>query len=58
MMRRMASGSYSGPFADDVGRTLEKMALDRVVERLWAKDHTLWKPDPTEIDNRDRKSVV
>jgi len=52
MMRRMASGSYSGPFSDDVGRTLEKMALDRVVERLWAKDHTLWKPDPTEIDNR------
>ncbi|MET0516706.1 MAG: glucose-6-phosphate isomerase [Nitrospiraceae bacterium] len=28
------------------------MAVDRVVERLWAKDHTLWKPDPTEIDNR------
>ena len=52
MMRRTSSGSYSGPFTDDVGRTLEKMTLDRVIERLWAKDHTLWKPDPTEIDNR------
>ncbi len=52
MMRRTSSGSYSGPFTDDVGRTVEKMTLDRVVERLWAKDHTLWKPDPTEIDNR------
>lgn len=23
-----------------------------VVERIWQKDHTLWKPDPTEITNR------
>ena len=52
MMKRTSSGSYSGPLSDDVDRTLEKMTLDRVVERLWAKDHTLWKPDQTEIDNR------
>lgn len=52
MMRRTSSGSYSGPFTDDVDRTLEKMADDRVVDRLWARDHSLWKPDPTEIDNR------
>jgi glucose-6-phosphate isomerase/transaldolase/glucose-6-phosphate isomerase len=31
---------------------LEDLAAGQVVERLWAKDHTLWKPDPTEIDNR------
>jgi hypothetical protein len=24
----------------------------RVVERIWARDHTVWKPDPTEISNR------
>ena len=30
------------------------MSLDRssVVERIWALDHTVWKPDPTEISNR------
>lgn len=24
----------------------------RVVKRIWARDHTVWKPDPTEITNR------
>jgi glucose-6-phosphate isomerase/transaldolase/glucose-6-phosphate isomerase len=24
----------------------------RIVERMWGRDHTLWKPDPTEISNR------
>ncbi len=31
---------------------MEQLADEQVVERLWARDHTLWKPDPTEIDNR------
>ncbi len=30
----------------------EKMAGERVVERIWTRDHTVWKPDPTEIRNR------
>ncbi len=25
---------------------------DRIVHRIWAKDHTVWKPDPTEIVDR------
>jgi transaldolase/glucose-6-phosphate isomerase len=41
-----------GPIADQVDTTLERLASDRAVERLWAKDHTLWAPDPTEISNR------
>jgi glucose-6-phosphate isomerase/transaldolase/glucose-6-phosphate isomerase len=32
--------------------TVECLSNDRVVERLWEKDHGLWKPDPTEIVNR------
>jgi glucose-6-phosphate isomerase/transaldolase/glucose-6-phosphate isomerase len=28
------------------------MARDQAVQRVWALDHTLWKPFPTEIDNR------
>lgn len=34
---------------DEAARRLED---DRVVERIWAKDHTVWKPEPTEIVNR------
>lgn len=36
----------------DVTTTGERLLRDRVVERLWNKDHTLWNPDPTEITNR------
>lgn len=32
--------------------TLQRLSDDQVVERLWAKDHRLWRPDPTEIVNR------
>lgn len=35
-----------------VESVLKDMASTRVVARLWAKDHTLWKPEPTEIANR------
>ena len=30
----------------------QQVARAQVVERLWRQDHTLWKPDPTEITNR------
>ena len=36
----------------DVGAALAELERDRVVRRLWAKDHTLWKPDPKEIADR------
>ncbi|HUW08447.1 MAG TPA: bifunctional transaldolase/phosoglucose isomerase, partial [Anaerolineae bacterium] len=35
-----------------VDATLEGIVADRVVPRIWAHDHTVWKPDPTEITNR------
>ena len=35
-----------------VESAMKEMANTRVVARLWAKDHTLWKPEPTEIANR------
>ena len=31
---------------------LQQMDRDRIVERLWRKDHTVWKDDPTEITDR------
>ena len=32
--------------------TLQDLASRNVVARLWQRDYTLWKPDPTEITNR------
>lgn len=41
-----------GPLADAVSTILDGLAADHAVERLWARDHTLWAPDPTEISDR------
>ncbi len=41
-----------GVFQTGVEAALDEMARTRIVARLWAKDHTLWKPEPTEIENR------
>ena len=38
--------------ADAVERRVEAIERDRVVERIWRKDHTVWKDDPTEIADR------
>jgi transaldolase / glucose-6-phosphate isomerase len=35
-----------------VSDRLAQMDRDRIVERIWRKDHTVWKDDPTEITNR------
>lgn len=32
--------------------TLGELAQTCVVDRVWSKDHTLWQPEPTEIENR------
>ncbi len=43
-----------GPLRAAVERRLRQMDQARVVERIWAKDPTVWKPDPAtpEITNR------
>ncbi len=35
-----------------VTERLQQMDRDRIVERIWRKDHTVWKDDPTEITDR------
>jgi transaldolase / glucose-6-phosphate isomerase len=35
-----------------VSARLVQMDRDRIIERIWRKDHTVWKDDPTEITNR------
>src|SRR4249919_4338392 len=36
----------------EVTERLQQMDRERIVERIWRKDHTVWKDDPTEIANR------
>ena len=45
--------AYSlGGFQSAVDHALEKMRKNSVIERIWAKDYTLWKPAPDEITDR------
>jgi len=47
------TGSFSlGSYEVSIKAALDKIEKNRVVERIWAKDHTVWKPEPTEIANR------
>lgn len=41
-----------GPEADVVEAALESLRAERVVERVWERDHTVWRPRPEEIANR------
>lgn len=42
----------SADFAAQVQRASERLAAERVYERILARDHTVWRPNPTEIANR------
>jgi glucose-6-phosphate isomerase/ActR/RegA family two-component response regulator len=41
-----------GVYQDSVDAALAEMKGQQIIERIWAHDHTVWKPDPTEITNR------
>ncbi len=47
-IRQIRLGALGAP----VSEVLEELAGSDAVARLWAKDHTLWAPDPTEISDR------
>ena len=39
-------------FAERFTAALATLERERAIERLWARDHTLWSPDPREIADR------
>ncbi len=43
---------YLAEHQPDIERALAEMDEQDVVARIWARDHTVWKPEPTEIANR------
>jgi transaldolase/glucose-6-phosphate isomerase len=44
----VALGEYQSP----VDAALTEMKSEKIMGRIWAHDHTIWKPDPQEITNR------
>ena len=44
--------SSLGPYQEVLGACLADLERYDVAERIWRGDHTVWKPDPTEITNR------
>jgi transaldolase/glucose-6-phosphate isomerase len=52
-------GAEAVPFSTNLGeyqaavdQALQEMSSERVIERIWEHDYTLWKPEPAEIENR------
>jgi transaldolase/glucose-6-phosphate isomerase len=42
----------AGSLRERIDEGLAALRKERVMDRIWAKDHTLWKPDPKEIASR------
>ena len=45
-------GVSLGDYLPDVESALADLQRRQVISRVWNGDHTVWKPDPTEITNR------
>jgi transaldolase/glucose-6-phosphate isomerase len=43
---------HLGKFQAAVQTALSEIKRDRIMSRIWSRDHTVWKPQPTEITNR------
>lgn len=45
--------SYSlGDYQATVENALADLRKNKIIDRIWKHDHSVWKPDPTEITNR------
>jgi len=45
---QLALGSYQAAYES----ALDELDANNIIDRIWELDHTVWKDDPTEIDNR------
>jgi transaldolase/glucose-6-phosphate isomerase len=43
---------HLGKYQAAVQTALSQIQRDRIMSRIWARDYTVWKPQPTEISNR------
>lgn len=51
-MKTLGYKAHLGALAGAVETTLNDLTTQRIVARIWARDHTVWKPEPAEITNR------
>ena len=54
-MKKIALGGSTlrlGSLEGAVLERLDQLDADEIARRIWARDHTVWKPDPTEISDR------
>jgi transaldolase/glucose-6-phosphate isomerase len=49
---RIDRSASLGDYQAAVDAALAGMEIDDVIARIWKHDHTIWKPEPTEITNR------
>ncbi len=52
MMENMQFVTELNAYETAVTQTLAQLEQDQIVSRIWQHDHTVWRPDPTEISNR------
>jgi glucose-6-phosphate isomerase len=50
--RRMDQSASLGDYQAAVDAAMAEMEADDIIARIWKRDHTVWKPQPTEITNR------
>ena len=43
---------HLGDYAKGVSNTLRRLDAERIVPRIWDRDHTVWRPDPDSIADR------
>ena len=41
-----------GKYQTAIEKSLNHISRERIIPRIWQKDHTVWRKDPTEISNR------
>ena len=41
-----------GKYQSSVEKTLNNISREKIVSRIWYKDYTVWRKDPSEISNR------
>ncbi len=52
LAQRLILNAELGTYQAAVDAAMQDIAQKDIVNRIWALDHTVWKPDPTEISNR------
>ena len=45
-------GASPGDFADNIEDAIARLDRENVVARIWAREHTVWRDEPTEIVDR------